>query len=199
MTTQLLQLPPPRSAKLIHNLTWEQLEELDRSLEDFPGVKLVYLDGIAEIMPIGRDHEDFKSTIVRLIEAYLDEKNIRFYKRGGPSLGEKELGARNEPDESYNLDAPKPYPDLVIEVVVTSGGIDKLEGYRRMGVQEIWRWEDGVLDIYQRRDSAYEKAQFSQLLTGFPTDLFCRYVVYYDQYDAVREFRQALRDRQEAE
>lgn len=107
-------------------------------MEDFAVVKLAYLDGTAEIMPIGREHEDFKSTIVRLIEAYMDAKSIRFYKRGRPSLGNKELGARNEPDESYNLDNPKSYPDLVIEVIFTSGGVNKLEGYRRMGVREVW-------------------------------------------------------------
>lgn len=112
MTTQLLKSLQPRAAKVIHHLTWEQLEELDRSLEDF---------------------EDFKVTIRRSLEAYMEEADIRFYGRGGPTLGTKELKARNEPDESYNIDSKKPYPDLVIEVTVTSGGVDKLEAYRRMG------------------------------------------------------------------
>jgi Uma2 family endonuclease len=65
----------------------------------------------------------------RLLEAYLEETNIRFYSRGGLSLGNKELGARSEPDESYNLESRKPYPELVIEVVISSGGVEKLEGY----------------------------------------------------------------------
>lgn len=193
MLPPLVQLPKPRPAKVIHHLTWEQLEELDRSLEDVAGVKLAYLDGTAEIMPIGREHEEFKSTIARLIEAYFDEKAIRFYKRGGPSLGDQTLGARNEPDESYNLNVSKPYPDLVIEVVVTSGGVDKLEGYRRMGVSEVWRWEDGLLEIYHLSNLGYEKRDQSQLLPSFPIDLFCRYITYHDQYDAVQEFRQVLR------
>jgi Uma2 family endonuclease len=191
MTTQLLQSPKP--AKVIHHLTWEQLEELDRSLEDFPGVKLLYLDGTAEIMPIGEDHEDFKTLIRRLLEAYLEEiAGIRFYARGGPTLGSKEFKTRNEPDESYNLDSKKPYPDLVIEVTVTSGGVDKLEGYRRMGVKEVWFWEDGTLEIYSLRDNGYEKQSGSELLPNLPIALFCRYITYYDQYDAVQEFRQAL-------
>ncbi len=191
MKTQV-QLPQPKAAKTIHNMTWEQLEELDRSLEDFGGVKLVYLDGTAEIMPIGREHEDFKSIIVRLLEAYMDETSVRFYKRGSSSLGSKELGARNEPDESYNLNHPKPYPDLAIEVVVTSKGVDKLEGYRRMAISEVWRWEDGVLEIYCLRKDGYEQSSRSELLP-IPIDLFCRYITYHDQHDAVQEFRQALR------
>ena len=193
MATQLVQPPSTRAARVIHKLTWEQFEELDRSLESFSGVKLVYLDGTVEIMPVSREHEDFKSTIARLIEAYMDEKEIRFYKRGSPSLGDNELGARNEPDESYDISFPKEYPDLVIEFVVTSGGVDKLEGYRRMGVTEVWFWEDGVLQINQLRENGYEKHGKSQLLPEMPFDLFCRYITYHDQYDAVREFRQTIR------
>ena len=192
MTTQLVQPPKPKQAKVVHDLTWEQLEEIDRSLEDFSGVRLAYLDGTLEIMPISPEHEDFKSTIARLLETYLDEAGIRFYRRGGPSYGNKELGARNELDESYNLDAHKPFPDLVIEVVISSGGVNKLEGYRRMGVTEVWFWEDGVLQLHHRRAEGYERLNHSELLPGLPIDLLRRYITYHDQYDAVREFRQAL-------
>ena len=195
MTTQLVQAPKPKQAKVVHGLTWEQLEEIDRSLEDFPGVRLAYLDGTLEIVPIRPEHEDFKSTIARLLETYLDEADIRFYRRGGPSYGNKELGARNEPDESYNLDSHKPFPDLVLEVVISSGGVNKLEGYHRMGVTEVWFWEDGVLQLHHRRAEGYERLNHSELLPGLPIDLFRRYITYHDQYDAVREFRQALRQR----
>lgn len=188
MTAQLVQPPKPKAAKLIHNLTWEQFEELDRSLETFAGVKLAYLAGTAEIRPVSPEHEDFKSTIALLLEAYLRAKQIRFYKRGGPSLGDKAIGARNEPDESYNLGARKQFPDLVIEVVITSGGVDKLEGYRRLQVQEVWFWEDGVLDIHQLAGDRYRKISRSQLLPELPLETFCKYITYHDQYDAVTEF-----------
>jgi Uma2 family endonuclease len=192
MTTPLLQ-PPPKLAKVINNLDWEQLEELDRSLEEFAGVKLVYLDGTAEIMPISEDHEDFKVIIRRLLEVYMEEVGIRFYGRGGPTLGSKHLKARNEPDESYNLESKKPYPDLVIEVTVTSGGVDKLEGYRRMGVPEVWFWEDGTLAIYHLADGTYQRVNQSELFPHLPLDVFCRYIMYYDQYEAVQEFRKVIR------
>jgi Uma2 family endonuclease len=193
MTTQLLHPSQPSPARVIHALSWEQLEELDRSLSDFAGVKLVYLDGMAEIMPISEAHEDFKFIIRRLLEVYLEEAGMRFYGRGGPTLGAKGLKARNEPDESYNLESKKPYPDLVIEVTVTSGGVNKLEGYRRMGVKEVWFWEDGTLAIYALHDDRYEQVAQSELLPNLPLDLFCRYITYYDQYEAVQEFRQAIR------
>ena len=194
MIAQLRQFSQPASANVIHSLTWEQFEELDRSLDQVAGVKLAYLDGNAEIMPISPEHEDFKSTLVRLLEAFMDEKEIRYYKRGGPSLGNKALGARNEPDESYNFDAPKSAPDLVIEVVKTSGGINKLEGYRRLEVKEVWFWEDGVLAFHQLQNDGYHKVERSGLLPDLPIEAFCRYITYFDQYEAAKEFKKLIRN-----
>ncbi len=193
MTTPVLHPPRKREAQVFPNVTWEQFEAIERSFESIPGVKFCYLDGSLEIMPVSPEHEDFKSTITRLLEVFMDEKSIRYYKRGGPSLGDKTLGARNEPDESYNLGSRKPHPDLVIEVVITSGGIDKLEGYRRLGVAEVWFWEDGKLEFHCLRDGQYIKLDRSELLADLPVEAFCRYITYFDQHDAAIEFRQALR------
>jgi Uma2 family endonuclease len=192
MTTQVLQ-PKKKDAQIFPNVSWEQFEAIEQSFESIVGVKFAYLDGTLEIMTISPEHEDTLSTIVRLLEVYLDEKDIRFYKRGGPSLGSKELGARSEPDQSYNLQTKKPFPDLVIEVVFTSGGIDKLVGYQRMGVTEVWFWEDGVLDIYHLYSNGYSKVSNSELISGLPLDIFKNYITYHDQYDAVKEFRAVLR------
>jgi Uma2 family endonuclease len=118
---------------------------------------------------------------------------IRFYGRGGPTMATAEKDARKEPDESYNIETRKAYPDLVIKVVFTSGGVDKLEIYRRLGVREVWFWEEGVLAngvlaIYELQDDGYSKISASSLLPQLPIDTFLRYVSYYDQYDAVTEF-----------
>jgi len=100
----------------------------------------------------------------------------------------KDKGARNEPDECFNIAMRKQYPDQVFEVTVTSGGVDRLEGYRRMGVVEVWFWEDGALSIYHLRSDGYQKIANTELLENFPLTLFNRYITYHDQYDAVTEF-----------
>ena len=137
MTTQVLQPSNSKPAKVVHNITWDQLEEIDRSLADFPGLKLIYLDGTLEIMPVSESHKDVRATMGILLENYLRARRIQFYSRGGPTLGQKEEGARNEPDESYSIGTRRQYPDLVLELVFTNGGVDRLEGYRRMGVKEV--------------------------------------------------------------
>ncbi len=194
MTAKLTESSRLKQARIIHNLTWEQLEEIDLCLEDVSGVKLVYLDGTLEFMTIGEEHENAKATMRVLLEAYLRAKGIRFYSRGGPTLGRKEQGARNEPDESFSIGTRSQYPDLVFEVTVTSGGIDRLEGYRRIGVAEVWYWEDAVLTIYQLQSQGYEKVKNTELVKDFPLDLFTRYITDHDQYDAVTEFLTAIQN-----
>jgi hypothetical protein len=50
------------------------------------------------------DHEDYKSTISLLLEAYMRKTSVRFYTRGSATLGNKSLGGQKEPDESYNFE-----------------------------------------------------------------------------------------------
>ena len=198
--TQLLENPqnnqpsPKKVAWVIPNVSWEQLEKIDAAFAPTPGIKFFYLDETLEIVTIGEEHEDFKFIIRKLLETYLDYAGIRYYGRGSPTFGDREKGARGEPDESYNLETKKNYPDLVIEVIETSGGIDKLTIYQRLGVKEVWFWEDGVLTIHHLGKTDYTQIARSQLLENLPFDLFCRYITYHDEYDAVVEFREALKN-----
>jgi Uma2 family endonuclease len=43
-----------------------------------------------------------------------------------------------EPDECYSIGHARKLPDFALEVVETSGGIDTLEAYRRLGFREVW-------------------------------------------------------------
>jgi Uma2 family endonuclease len=203
MTAQLI---PPKPLPLIletagesnpivlHNVTWEQLEQLDAILAD-TGARLTYIDGILEIMPPPSEaHEEPKSTVSSLVEAFLRETDIRFYIQGSLTQGQKKDGARLEPDECYSLGAKKPTPDLAIEVTVTSGGINKLVIYARLKVPEVWFWEDGTIDIYcLREDGQYAKVDRSELLPNLDIDLLAEHSRMADQYDAIQSFIKILR------
>jgi Uma2 family endonuclease len=177
---------------VLHNLTWDVLEQLDEALAD-TGARFIYLDGSLEIMaPPSEAHEEPKKTLAQLLEAYMRIKGIRFYGRGSTTLGLKALGARKEPDESYCIGERKPVPDLALEITVTSGGINVLEIYRRVGVPEVWFWEDGVISIYCLRDDGYELVNGSELLP----ELAIRSIEFHtrmaDQFDAVNQFIKSL-------
>jgi Uma2 family endonuclease len=155
---------------------------------------MIDLDNVLEIMTLSPEHEETKSTVRVLLEAYLREIGLRFYVRGSATLGSREIGGQKEPDESYNLETKKEISDLVIEVIFSSGAINKLELYRRIGIPELWFWEDGVLQIYSL-ENEYQKVESSQLIPHLDLALFTKYITYFDQYDAVTEFLQDLRKR----
>jgi Uma2 family endonuclease len=190
LTNPVLETPttPDSSYVLLYDISWEKLEQLDVILAE-TGARLTYLDDILEIMsPLSDDHEDAKSTLSLLLEAYLREKRIRFYKRGSATLGKRENKTRREPDESYNLETKKPIPDLILEITVTSGGINKLEIYKRLGVPEVWYWEDGLISVYSLQAGEYQKVTKSTLLPDLDLELLARYSRMADQYDAVSEY-----------
>jgi Uma2 family endonuclease len=182
---------------VLYNVTWEQLEQLDVILAD-TGARLTYIDGILEIMsPPSEAHEEPKSTVSSIVEAFLRERDIRFYIRGSETQGKKKDGSRLEPDESYSIGTKKPIPDLAIEVTVTSGGINKLAIYSRLKVPEVWFWEDGTIDIYcLRENGSYEKVDRSELLPDLDIDLVAEHSRMADQYDAIQSFIKTLRNPQ---
>ncbi|XHR80131.1 MAG: Uma2 family endonuclease [Gloeotrichia echinulata GP01] len=194
MSSPVLEKPTTSETSyvLVYNVSWEQLEQLDIALAG-TSARLSYLDGILEIMsPLSDDHEDNRKTLAMLLEIYLRIKNIRFYGRGSATIGKKEDNTRCEPDESYNLGTKKPIPDLLLEITVTSGGINKLEIYQRLRVPEVWFWEDGLLSVYCLQGDSYIKVNKSNLLPELNLDLLAKYALMADQYDAVNEYSQII-------
>jgi Uma2 family endonuclease len=182
----------PADSVRLENITWEKLEQLDETLAE-SGARLIYLDGNLAIMaPPTEAHETPKKTLAQLLEAYMRTKGIRFYAAGSTTIGLKALGARKEPDESYCIGERKAIPDLALEITVTSGGIQVLEIYRRVGVPEVWFWEDGVISIYCLRDEGYELVSGSELLPELDIRSIEFHTRMSDQYDAVNQFIRSL-------
>lgn len=57
-------------------------------------------------------------------------------------------------------------PDLAIEVVWTSTGVDKLEIYRALGVGEVWIWKKGRISIHVLETDRYVEVASSRALPG---------------------------------
>ncbi len=177
---------------LLSGITWEQYETL-RDLLDQPGLRMTYLEGWLELFMPSEKHENIKTTLARLLEQYAIEKNIRLYGYGSSTYRKQAQQRGLEPDECYYLDTKKEVPDIAIEVVVTSGLIDKLAVYQGLGVAEVWIWQDDQLEIHHLRQSGYEQLSTSELLPNLDLALLTRCVAIADQHDAVIAFRDALR------
>ncbi len=194
MSIPLLDKPfPSAQEKLVtlNDITWQQFKAIEAQLENNRGVRLTYKAGVMEIMsPIGRKHERVKSTLGLLLEAYMKEKSIRFYKSGGFTL--EELGyASGTPDESYCIGSDKETPDIVIEIIVTSGTIDRRELYSPHKVPEVWFWKADQLRVFHLREEDYQEVSRSEFFPDLDLVLL-RYLGHSDQYDAVVAFKQAI-------
>ncbi|MFM5888628.1 MAG: Uma2 family endonuclease, partial [Dolichospermum sp.] len=100
---------------------------------------------------------------------------------------------KREGDESYELGANRKHPDLVIEVVVSSGGINKLEAYKRLQIPEVWFWMNDELLFYGLGNEGYEAVSKSQLLPSLDVDLLMRCINIENHAQALREFRAGIK------
>jgi Uma2 family endonuclease len=82
---------------------------------------------------------------------------------------------------------------LVIEVVWTSGRIDKLDIYRKLGVAEVWYWRKGRIQPYCLRGERYVPVEASEVLPGLDLALLTSFVEQATTSDAMRGYRKALR------
>jgi Uma2 family endonuclease len=154
--------------------TWQQFLNLEAWLADTPGLRITYLDGNIELMTLGETHEAIKGVLRFLLEVYFVEKNIRFFPVGSATRRDQTKDVSFEPDESYYLGEKKAHPDLAIEVIISSGSINKLEKYRRFAISEVWFWQNNQLSLYHLRESGYVQISRSELLPDLEIDLLLK-------------------------
>jgi len=192
MTTTLEKLERLDEPILIDGLSWREFKVVEQLLSR-PGLRLSFLDGVLEIrrMP-GRKHETAKQRISTLVDMYLEYAGIDFTPTGSVTL-ESETGmVKREADLSYELASNRERPDLTVQVVVTSGGINKLEAYKRLEIPEVWFWENGRLRLYSLGDDGYAEVDRSQVLPELDIVLLARCINIENHLQAMREFRQAI-------
>jgi Uma2 family endonuclease len=183
----------------LHGVSWSDYERLLELRGDSPGIRLTYLDGDLEIMTPSDPHERQKTRLARLIEAWSEEAGMDLEGVGSWTL-RSELQKRGlEPDECYfvgHRGRGAEAPDVTIEVVWTSGGLDKLTVYAGLGVREVWIWKDESLTFHALRHGRYERIARSELLPALDPELIGGHMVAdTSQSQAVRDLRAAMRSR----
>jgi len=192
MTVTLEKLEKLDKPILIDGLSWREFKVVEQLLSR-PGVRLSFLDGVLEIrrMP-GEKHETVKERIGSLLDLYLLQMGIDYQPTGSMTLESPSGLVKREADKSYRLGANREFPDLVVEVVVTSGGIDKLEAYKRLQIPEVWFWENGRLRLYSLGDDGYAEVDRSFVLPDLDIVLLARCINIENHLQAMREFREAI-------
>ncbi len=187
-----LQASDPEERWIISGVSWQQYQVLLDDLGDSPAYRVTYLEGVLEIMAPSRRHERHKTLIGSLLEDYFKEKRILYFPLGSTTFRKQEKKGGTEPDESYCFDEEKEFPDLAIEVVVTSGSVDKLAVYQRLGVKEVWFFRDNRFEVYHLQPGAYQEIPKSELFPNLDLAMLAEYVLHPNPLLAALEFREKI-------
>jgi Uma2 family endonuclease len=99
------------------------------------------------------------------------------YGAGSTTFKRGDIGQSFEPDSCFytrnrervrgkvriDLDVDPP-PDLVVEIDITSPSLGKLPIYARIGVPEVWRYDEGRVEILALRGEGYAEVTESTIL-----------------------------------
>ncbi len=189
---------------LITEITWLGYETLLKKLEDKPGYRVTYLDGVLEIVSPSLRHESIKKRIGDLLLIYFLETDTEYYPKGSTTFRKEEKKGGTEADESYCIGVDKEFPDIAIEVIITSGSINCLAVYNQLGVKEVWFWQNESFSIYHLREEnptkliqtyGYELIQSSEILAFLDINLLTECVNHPNPLLAAKEFRQKIRNK----
>ncbi|MGI2904531.1 Uma2 family endonuclease [Tolypothrix sp. VBCCA 56010] len=210
VTLQLRQLSvPPGHRVIFHNVNWQEFEAIIEELGDHRAARLAYSQGTLEIrMPLPK-HEKAKVIIGDLVKILLEELEIDCESFGSTTFKREDMTAGVEPDDSFYIQnharmigkeqidlSIDPPPDLAIEVDVTSK--TQLNAYEALGVPELWRYEDGKLQINFLQNGKYIQSEISPSFPNLPIlEAIPRFVEQsrtVGRSPTLRAFRQWVRD-----
>jgi Uma2 family endonuclease len=179
---------------LLRNATWADYQRVLAMRGDSSVPRLAYLKGVLQLVKPSRDHEAIKSVIGRLVEVWCLEHDLEFGVFGSWTLEREEDERAVEPDECYIFGDPQGVerPHLAIEVIWTSGSIDKRAIYRKLGVAELWFWRRGRISVYVLRGETYEESPRSEVLPGIDLVELAGFLDRPSTSQAIRAYRAAL-------
>ncbi|MDJ0536743.1 MAG: Uma2 family endonuclease [Xenococcaceae cyanobacterium] len=187
------ELPKPEEKITLYGVTWQQYDTLvSMFMDQFPGLRMTFLEGTLEIMGTSSEHERLKKIIARLLEMYAVEKRITLNGYGNTTFRKEAKQRGLEPDECYCLGELGELPDIAIEIALTSGGIDKLSVYQGLGVKEVWFWQNNQFILYRLREEEYANIDRSEFLPDLDLVLLSKFVNYDNQTEAVIAYRDSL-------
>ena len=202
---------PTDAAVVLDGVDWATYVRLSDS--DRAGLRITYDRGRMEITPppsMGHGKRTF--LLARLVERYMEAAGVELVGADVITLRREELLRGCEGDQMYfvRASAPPPEaeqwdasihepPDLVIEVDLTSRGIDKESIYAAVGVAELLRLDGDVLRLRVLDDAGgdYHDADESGLLPGLPVAGLARHVALASrvrQPDILRAWRKVLEE-----
>jgi Uma2 family endonuclease len=176
-------LGPAERKVIIEDVSWQTYEQLLADLADRSAPRLTYDRGTLEIMSPTPRHEELNRNLALIVTILAAALGLDVRNLGSATFRREDLGRGFEPDSCFYIEheasvrgkaridlSQDPPPDLVIEVDITSGSLDKFPIYRQIGVPEIWRYDGHRLTIHHRTDDEYQEVETSRAFRGVKAD-----------------------------
>lgn len=190
---------------LLYDISWQQFEALLQDLGDHRAARLAYDRGTLEIRTPLPEHEYYKEVLSEATKEIADVLERDYESYGSTTWRRQIQEAGLEPDNcfyfqneskvrgklSFDLDRDPP-PDLSLEIDLTSKSLNRLPIYARLGVPELWCYDDGQITIYHLRQEAYVEAANSLVFPQLPIRELPQLIEEYRQQGR-RALRQAIR------
>ena len=170
---------PPGQRVLLSDVSWQEFEAILEDLGEHRASRVAYDNGILEIMTPLPKHEINKELVSDLVKALLEELDIEFCTLGSTTFKNQEMLKGIEPDNCFYIQneaavrgknrldlTVDPPPDLALEIDVTSRTHPSI--YEALGVPELWRFENGKLQINVLQVGKYIKCEYSPNFPTFP-------------------------------
>ncbi len=180
VTLELRQISvPPGQRVVLCNISWQEFEAILQELDEHRATRLAYHKGTLEIrMPLP-EHEVSKEIIGDMVKILLEELDMDRECFGSTTFKREDMAAGIEPDNCFYIQNHRlmigktrldltvdPPPDLAIEVDITSK--TQLDIYECLGVPELWRYQQGKLQISILQKGKYIDSQNSHIFPQLP-------------------------------
>jgi len=180
VTVQLRQIDvPPGQRVLLHDVSWQEFENILEELGEHRAARLAYSQGALEIrMPLP-EHEVDKELIGDMVKILLEELGKDCECFGSTTFKRETKKGGVEPEQCFYIQNHEvmrgkrrvdlitdPPPDLAIEIDVTSK--TQLSAYESIQVPELWRYENNSLQINVLQGGKYVQSQNSPTFQGLP-------------------------------
>lgn len=152
---------------------WSDYQNFDS--QEYPGYRVSYFNGEITIASPGRNHERIAAIINDLIVAYCEKHELQYFPFGQTRLNAWGQAGR-EPDLAYAFSSDKDLPDLVAEVIFSSGDVETLKSsYKNIGIRELWIWKENKISFYSL-EQEYIEIETSTVLTNIRSESLVQYV-----------------------
>ena len=201
---ELIDKLPPASTLILHDIGWEEYEELLDALGEAKGLRISYDQGTLQIMTLSTRHEKYARLIDNLVSLFSIRMRIKVLCYGSATMKKHDKLRGAEPDSCFyvqNADlvgrksdidfSIDPPPDIVVEVDLGHDSVSKFPVYSELGVPEIWRYDGEFITIYHLIGERYVTASASHALPALSSDILTEFLSrsnHEDQYEVLLAF-----------